>query len=380
MSLPSSSIPERSPLTGPAREAWLTLAMVPGVGPARLASLLAACSDADGVLGAPFAVLCAIPGVGSLAAGAIVRASRVPARQALSACEAIGGQVLLPGDPEFPSGLLTIPGPPAVLFALGDLRCLPRPAVAIVGSRDHTPYGAQVCATLAALAAASGLVVVSGMARGLDAVAHRAALDAGPGSTIGVLGTGLGQVYPRLNCGLHARVARDGLLLTEFPPGAPATQGNFPRRNRLIAGLARVTVVVEAAVGSGALLTAAAALDQGKDVMAVPGPITSTRSAGCNLLIRDGAHPLLELGRLLDHYPEAEASEPGPGPVGPAGAVLDCLAEGPSHADRLAERLGRPIGDLLSLLGAMEVQGLVVQHPGQVFAPVPGVCRRPAGA
>ncbi len=153
-------------------------------------------------------------------------------------------------------------------------------------------------------AASAGLAVVSGMARGLDAVAHTAALDSG-GATIGVLGNGLGVIYPTANRVLYQRVAANGLLLTEFPPGERPTAGSFPRRNRLISGLARVTVVVEAAEGSGALITAGTALDQGREVMAVPGNITSPSSVGANRLIRDGAEPLLSSDDLLAHYPEA---------------------------------------------------------------------------
>ena len=182
----------------------------------------------------------------------------------LDEVERAGGRALLATDPEFPALLRHIPDPPPVLFALGDLGLLDRPAVAIVGSRDHSAYGAEVCRERSpGRPPPAGLVVVSGMARGLDAVAHAAALDAG-GATIGVLGNGLGVIYPAANRALYQRVAADGLLLTEFPPGERPHVGSFPRRNRLISGLARVTVVVEAAEGSGALITAGAALDQGR--------------------------------------------------------------------------------------------------------------------
>ena len=181
---------------------------------------------------------------------------------------------------------------------------------------------------LAGAVAQAGVVIVSGMARGLDAVAHTAALDAG-GATIGVLGNGLGVIYPAANRALYERVASDGLLVTEFPPGERPNVGSFPRRNRLISGLSRVTVVVEAAVGSGALITAGAALDQGREVMAVPGNITSPLSAGSNRLIRDGAAPVLEPADLLQHFPEfvRVPSKASLQPVSPA-ATRRALAGG----------------------------------------------------
>jgi DNA processing protein len=291
----------------------------------------------------------------------------------------LGGRVLLTTDADFPELLRTIPDPPPVLFALGELRLLEPPAVAIVGSRDHTRYGAEVCRVLAVEAAAVGVVVVSGMARGLDAVAHGAALDAG-GATIGVLGNGLGVVYPSANRELYDRVASGGLLLTEFPPGERPHVGSFPRRNRLISGLARVTVVVEAAAGSGALITAGTALDQGREVLAVPGPITSPMSVGCNRLIRDGATPFLEPADLLQHFPQCHRIVLSP----PAGPPMDTsplpesltpeerelallLGAQPLHLDDLVARSSRAAGDLLSLLCGLELAGVIEQRPGRLF-------------
>ena len=210
--------------------------------------------------------------------------------------ERLGGSVLVPDDPDYPSSLRHIADPPPVLFVLGDLSLLERPARRGRRAAGTTPpTAAKWRAAVAWAAAAAGLVVVSGMARGLDAVAHDAALDAG-GATIGVLGNGLGVVYPAANRRLYERVAERGYCSREFPPGERPTAGSFPRRNRLISGLARVTVVVEAAVGSGALITAGAALEQGREVMAVPGTITSAVSVGANRLIRDGADAAARAG------------------------------------------------------------------------------------
>jgi DNA processing protein len=212
-------------------------------------------------------------------------------------------------------------------------------------------------------------------------VAHTAALDVG-GGTIGVLGTGIGVVYPAANRALYERVAERGLLLTEFPPGERPHAGSFPRRNRLISGLARVTIVVEAAIGSGALITAGTALDQGREVLAVPGPITSAVSSGCNRLLRDGATPYLEPVDLLQYYPEAMLTPDDPAEPASAPAALpdtlspverrvaELLGSEPVHLDHLIERAGRPVGELLAVLCALELQGLVEQRPGRLFCRV----------
>jgi DNA processing protein len=364
------------------RLAYLTLAQVPGIGAARLETMLAAFETPIGAYSAPFELLCALPEFSRAAATALKRASLDDGRRLAEATERLGGRVLLAMDADFPQLLRTIPDPPPVLFALGELRLLDPPAVAIVGSRDHTGYGAEVCRLLAVEAAAVGVVVVSGMARGLDAVAHRAALDAG-GATIGVLGNGLGVVYPSANRELYDRVAAGGLLLTEFPPGERPHVGSFPRRNRLISGLARATVVVEAAAGSGALITAGTALDQSREVLAVPGPITSLVSVGCNRLIRDGATPFLEPADLLQHFPECERIVLSP-PMGPLATatplpesltreereLVQLLGGQPLHLDDLVARSSRAAGDLLSLLCGLELAGVIEQRPGRLF------CRR----
>ena len=360
------------------RLAYLALAQVPGLGPARLQSLLDACLTPLGAHSAPFAFLCTLPGITSACATAIKQTPLRAGRELAEAAERAGARILVPDDGEFPAQLRTIPDPPPVLFALGDLALLERPAVAVVGSRDHTAYGEAVGRTLAARAARAGLAVVSGMARGLDAVAHAAALDVG-GSTIGVLGNGIGVIYPAANRALYQRVAARGLLLTEFPPGERPHAGSFPRRNRLISGLARATVVIEAAIGSGALITAGTALDQGREVLAVPGPITSAVSTGCNRLIRDGATPYLEPADLLQHFPEAlpVADEPAGPESGPTALpdtlspverrVAELLGAEAVHLDALIERSGRPVGELLAVLCALELQGLAEQLSGRLF-------------
>ena len=365
-----------APVDDDERIAYLALTQVPGMGPARLHILLSAFTTALGAHSAPFDVLTHLPGFSRAAATALKATPLETGRKTAAAAAALGAQVLVPLDPAYPALLRNIPDPPPVLFALGDISLLCRPAAAIVGSRDHTSYGAAVCGMLSASAAAAGVVIVSGMARGLDAVAHSAALDAG-GATIGVLGNGLGVIYPAANRSLYQRVGAGGLLLSEFAPGERPHAGSFPRRNRLISGLSRVTVVVEAAVGSGALITAGAALDQGREVMAVPGNISSAVSRGCNQLIRDGAAPVLEAADLLEHFPEIAApSKTGatePNRVLPETllpeerALAEMFGLDPVHPDELASKSRRPIGEVLGLISGLEIAGVIERCPGRLF-------------
>jgi DNA processing protein len=361
------------------RIAYLTLTQVPGMGSARLKALLTAFPTALGAHSAPFPFLCTIPGFSRAMATALKETPLETGRSTLENAAKLGARVLVPEDADYPALLRPIPDPPPVLFALGDHTLLFRPAAAIVGSRDHSAYGAEVCRAISAAAAGVGVVIVSGMARGLDAVAQTAALDSG-GTTIGVLGNGLGVVYPAANRALYDRVAKKGLLLTEFPPGERPHAGSFPRRNRLISGLSRVTVVVEAALGSGALITAGTALDQGREVMAVPGNITSPVSVGTNQLIRDGAEPVLEPGDLLQHFPELVSDSTATKavvrpPARPLPEALsfderqlaELLGTEAIHPDELADRYKRPIGEVLGLLSGLEIAGVVEQRPGRVF-------------
>ena len=279
------------------------------------------------------------------------------------------GVVLVPSDSRFPRALREIPDAPTLLFARGRLDLLQSTCVAVVGSRDHTRYGAEVCRRLAGQVAAAGLTVVSGMARGLDAHAHLAALDVG-GGTIGVLGNGLGVVYPAANRRLYDRVAKDGCLLTEFPPGERPTAGSFPRRNRLISGLSKVTTVVEAGAGSGALITAECALGQGREVLAVPGPITSPVSVGTNHLIQSGAKPVLEAADILEEYgliPDAPQLAIPADLSDSEKRLLDLLTSYDQDIDRLQAGCGAEMAEVAATLTSLEIRGLVLQGPGKCF-------------
>lgn len=347
------------------RLAYLALTLAPGVGPSSLEKILSLHGTALR------AHSTALP-------PSTRQTTLTAATKVIEDAGRAGVQILIPADDGYPSLLRNIPDPPPVLFAAGNLGLVARPAAAMVGSRDHSPYGATVCRAVATAAARAGVVIVSGMARGLDAVAHAAALDCG-GTTIGVLGNGHGVIYPAANRQLYQRVYRQGLLLSEFPPGERPHAGSFPRRNRLISGLARVTVLVEAASSSGALITAGTALDQGREVMVVPGAVTSPLSVGTNRLIRDGAAPLLEPTDLLQHYPEVAVPDsvaslvPGgiralPETLTPEERELAhlCIRE-PAHPDQLALRCSRPVGEVLGLLSSLEIAGVVEQGPGRVF-------------
>jgi DNA processing protein len=360
-----------------------------------MAALLDRFATASEVLAASITALRTVRSISAAAATAISERSVADGEKALEELRALGGECLLPTDEAFPAAFREIPDPPTLLFAQGNLEALMAPAVAIVGSRDHTAYGAEVCRAVAGAAAESGLAVVSGMARGLDAIAHSTALAVG-GTTIGVLGNGLGVIYPAANRTLYQAVAERGLLLTEFPPGERPGVGAFPRRNRLISALARVTVVIEAASGSGTMITVSTALAQGRDVMAVPGNITSTTSVGTNRLIRDGAEPLLEVEDLLAHFPElggsatrrleadGSAAQPAPSgargrlggsievrePVPPPGlkpveaSLFGALAAGPASLDDLVRQTGASVPEMLSAVSALELRGILGEVKG----------------
>ncbi len=347
-------------------ESYVTLALVPGIGSVRLAALLDAFGSAERVLRARSAELTRVAGIPQVIADSIRRHDPDSGRRAMARIEAVGGALLVPEDDRYPDMLRTIPDPPPLLFALGRLELLRRPAVAIVGSRDHSRYGEEVTRALARAAARAGLAVVSGMARGLDAVAHLGALDGG-GATIGVLGNGFGVVYPESNRILYQRVADSGLLVSELCPGERPNRGSFSRRNRLISGLARVTVVVEAAEPSGTMGTVNYAQAQGRDVLAVPGPITSPVSAGTNALLRDGAGPLLELRDLLHHYPEASA--PDSTPPSPAESqsdrLLQALRKEPLSTEALVEQTGLAADAALQALSLLELRGRIRQEAGR---------------
>lgn len=263
------------------------------------------------------------------------------------------------GSPEYPAELLDLPNAPDALFALGARSTLDAPRVAVVGTRDCTAYGDRTARKIASAIARAGGCVVSGMARGIDACAHRAALEAG-GKTVAVLGTGVDVPYPQGHTRLHAELAGAGLVLSESPPGTTAFRGCFPRRNRIIAALAPVTIVVEAGYKSGALLTVKNALELGRTVAAVPGPIDSPHSAGTNELLRDGAHVIATVddALALAGFP-AEPELELPDLTANERAVWDALGKGAATIELVAHRASLSLRDCMSAATALELRSLI---------------------
>lgn len=263
----------------------------------------------------------------------------------------------------YPPLLAELYDPPPQLFVRGRAELLGEPAVAVVGARSCSGYGAQVARMLGRELAAARLVVVSGLARGIDGEAHRGALDAG-GPTVAVLGCGIDRDYPRTHAGLAERIRGSGAVVSEYPPGTEPAPWRFPARNRIIAGLCLATVVVEARERSGALITADFALELGREVFAVPGEITAALSAGTNDLLRQGAAPLLSTADVLSAL-GIEQPEAPPPPVSAAGAsVLRLLTDTACDFDGLARRSGRSSAELAAALVELELAGLVDEAEG----------------
>jgi DNA processing protein len=283
----------------------------------------------------------------------------------LVALESRGIRWLARSTGSFPRSLAAIFDPPVGLFVRGeeDIALLERPAVAIVGARSCSPYGASVARTLGRELAVAGLVVVSGLARGIDGEAHRGALEAG-GTTIAVLGCGVDRVYPAAHAELARRVAERGLIVSEYAPGVEPAPWRFPARNRVIAGLAAATVVVEARERSGALITADLALEEGREVFAVPGEITSALSAGTNALLRIGATALTSSTDVL----EAFGIAPTPAvsvDLSPAGELLlTRLRDRPAAVDELTRELAVPASEIATALAELELAALVDESAG----------------
>ena len=283
----------------------------------------------------------------------------------LARLSALGLRFLARSDPAFPPLLRAIHDPPPGLFLRGEAEpeLLARPAVAVVGARACSAYGRQVARALARDLAASGLAVVSGLARGIDAEAHRGALEAA-GTTVAVLGCGIDRDYPAVHRELARQIAATGLVVSEYAPGVEPAPWRFPARNRIVAGLCAATVVVEARERSGALITADLALEEGREVLAVPGEITSSLSAGANALLRLGATPLTCAQDVLESYGLALPAAAGPALGEAAAAVLERIRERAAGADELTRLTGLPAGELAVALTELELAGAVREEDG----------------
>ena len=376
-------------------EAVMRLHCLPRVGTRTLWRILERFGSGVAALEAPSSHLNAVAGFRTAAA---LRAPELNERveRAWQRCTASEMRVLTWRDREYPGRLRHLTDPPALLFCRGDLELLSGPAVTVVGSRRSTQYGRRVAERLAAQLAGRGVVVVSGLALGIDGAAHRGALEFG-GDTIAVLGSGVDLIQPSSHRALGHRIAREGLLLSEFLPGEPARGHHFPRRNRILAALGAVVVVVEAGERSGAFITVEHALDLGRDVYAVPGPVDAPQSRGCNTLLQQGAHVVtsaMDFARELDLLgvghrdegrgegrgegrrdtdpvagsPEASGRTAEPGRLTPvARRVWGVLDEQPVGIEKLAHLTRLDSGSVLAVLTELELGGWVAQDAGMRF-------------
>lgn len=326
-----------------ARACWVALSL--SHRPLEIRELL----DRHGTVEAIFERNLELPGIPSQVARTNDLAQRV-----MESCQRLGVRVVTFDEASYPATLRTIEQPPAALYTVGDVQLLRRPALAVVGSRRCTAYGRWAARTLSRGISRGGICVVSGMAFGIDEAAHEGAME-GDGGTIAVLAGGPERSSPASLADLYGRLRRDQLVVSEFAPGTRPRPEFFPRRNRVVAGLSRGVMVVEAAQRSGALITARLALESGRDVFAVPGPIDSPSSVGSNRLLRDGATPVLEERDVIETFGLHVAQE-GPDPVG---RILEALAAGPADAGELLDRTGLTPANLRALLLRMRLHGSV---------------------
>jgi DNA processing protein len=351
--------------------AWLEVSLIPGVGGARLRKLLRAFGDPAQIRGARSAQLEAVVGRDAAAALALGPDATVIAAT-LDWLSQPGNRLVTLADADYPPMLLQTPDPPAVLYVRGRVELLSQRALAVVGSRNPTVAGSANADAFAQAFSAAGLTVISGLALGVDAAAHRGALR-GEGSTIAVCGTGLDRVYPARNRELALAVAERGALISEFPIGTPPAPANFPRRNRIISGLALGCLVVEAAMHSGSLITARQALEQNREVFAIPGSIHSPLSKGSHWLIKQGAKLVETAQDVLSELGLADAArDPQPAPAGrpaPAGCgpLLTAMGYEPIDLDSICAASGLTADVASAMLLALELDGTVSRLPGGLY-------------
>lgn len=354
--------------------AWLRLLETPQVGRDAARRLLATFGSPQAVFEASASAL--KQAAGSLAAALTEPPPSLPALldatlQWLQDGEQRG--VLTLGDPQYPALLLETPDPPLLLYLQGRADLLGAPSIAVVGSRNATAQGVQNARAFGAHLSRAGLCIVSGLALGVDGAAHEGALE-GAGSTIAVVGTGLDRVYPKRHLDLAHRIAAHGLMLSEYPLGAPPLAQHFPPRNRLIAGLSLGTLVVEAALESGSLITARLAAECGREVFAIPGSIHAPQSRGCHALIRQGAKLVDSAQDILDELrlplpPPSKtlAGAPSAGTASDRDPLLRALGHDPVTLDTLVDRTGETAAALSVRLLELELEGRVARLPGQLF-------------
>ena len=345
--------------------AWLALSLTNGLGGEGARSLLKALGSPEAVFAASGATLKSIvkAKVAAEIGKGIADAQIAPA---LDWMENGNNHIVTLADAEYPQALLNIPDPPLLLYVKGLLNLLNQPALAVVGSRNATPQGINNAEAFSRSLSEAGLCVVSGLAHGVDAAAHRGALQGG-GSSIAIVGTGLDRIYPAANRDLAHALATDGAIVSEFPLGTPPLAANFPRRNRIISGLSAGTLVVEASLQSGSLITARLALEQGRDVFAIPGSIHAPQSKGCHQLIKQGAKLVERAQDILEELGYLAIPETAAGAVSSMEsepALLAHLGFDPVALDTLIARCGLTMAELSAMLLTLELDGRICVLPG----------------
>jgi DNA processing protein len=353
------------------RQYWVAFSLVKGIGAVRFQALLNFFGDPQIAWGAPTEALREAGLSAKVIENVVELRSSIDLDLVWEQLEAKGITVLIQTDENYPRRLQELDQPPPVIYMLGELTSEDEWAVAVVGTRRVTAYGRQVAEDIAGTLARNGISVISGLARGVDSISHQAALHAG-GRTIAVLGCGLDRIYPPENRRLAEQITAHGALISDYPPGTPPEASNFPPRNRLISGLSLAVVIVEAGQTSGALITAAFAADQGREVFAVPGNINSPGSKGTNRLIRDGAQPLLHPEQILEELELTMVAEQRTARVVlPADAVeaqlFEALGREPLHIDEIRSRTDLPIEKVTATLAVMELKGMVSQVGGMQY-------------
>ena len=365
---------------------WLALALTPGLGARMAGKLLRAFGSPGAVFNASLTSLEAHQLPAAVAQAIHSRQPLSAAAKELAQIEAAKCLLLTWDEPQYPQLLREIYDPPPLLYVKGNAELLNRHAISIVGTRRPTPYGNQMAERLARDLADRGLVIVSGLARGIDACAHKGALSSASGATIGILGCGIDVIYPKENRKIFAEIEQRGAIISEFPMGAFPAPQNFPIRNRLIAGMARGVVVVEGAQYSGSLITARLAMESSREVFAVPGNVTQPVAFGPNQLIKQGAKLVASWEDVIEELPTPIRAELLPiettdgaaraslveQSLGPAGKTLYAMLEVDSarHVDDLVEHSGLSSSEVLSSLFELEMKGLVQQLPGKQFLKV----------
>ncbi|MFZ6816047.1 DNA-processing protein DprA [Undibacterium sp. Rencai35W] len=356
---------------------WLRLEQTPGVGPETARQLLAAFGLPSQIFAADFTALSKV--VSAKVAKALLQPESGQLQQRIELiqtwCSQPGNQVLTWIDANYPRALLDIPDPPVLIYVKGRLALLDAPTIAVVGSRNATAQGIRNAEQFSEALSKAGLTISSGMAAGIDAAAHHGALR-GAGSTVAVIGTGADIVYPARNRALAHLIADGGCIVSEYPLGMPAIASNFPRRNRLISGLAKGVLVIEAAAQSGSLITARMAAEQGRDVFAIPGSIHSPLAKGCHQLIKQGAKLVDTAQDILDELrflplmrPVAASSKQMTSAslaeiTSADQRLLDAIGYDPVHVDHLVERVGIDVAELSGVLLTLELDGHIEQLPG----------------